>query len=287
MKRAKIDEDHFFSWIDQMLSVAHIKRVVGYASRGLGVMMLGSSMSFASLVINPVSLDLSNKQATQEIVMENQTDEVKAFNVKIQQWRQEKGNDIYTETKDVIVIPLVAKIPPKSKQKFRVILKNTPQGKEQVPYRLFFNEIPHQSTSKIDGSAITFLLNMTVPVFATGTNYKALEKATWSAEYIKKDQSLILSLANAGSKFMKIRNIAAKEIPSFMSGDWQYVLPSTVRSWTIPFGKKSDPASLALTYMEVDSFDEVKRTTTVPVSLIMANKSGVQKMADSKAGKKQ
>lgn len=264
---------------------AHTVRFAVNASKGLGLIMLASSVSFASLVINPVSVELSPKQSTQEIVMENQTEEVKAFNVKIQHWQQEKNNDVYSETKDVIVIPLVAKIPPKSKQKFRVILKAIPQEKEQATYRLFFNEIPNQTMSKLESSAITFLLNMTVPVFAMGPNYKPIEKATWSAELIKKENSILLSLANTGSKFMKIRNVAAKEIPSFKSGDWQYVLPSTVRSWTIPIGKKTDLASLAVSYTEVESFDEVKKSATVPVASMMANKSGAHKMADSKASK--
>ena len=49
------------------------------------------------------------------------------------------------ETNKIVVFPLMSKIPPKSKQKFRLVLKTRPSEPIQATYRLFFNEIAQKS----------------------------------------------------------------------------------------------------------------------------------------------
>ncbi len=183
--------------------------------------------------------------------MENQSNETKAFEVSLKRWEQDGGKDIYSDTNDIIVLPLAAKIPPQSKQKFRLVLKKPSLGTKQASYRLFFDERQYKQTSNLDNSIITFLLNMTVPVFVTGAQYKAIESITWSADIVKKDNSVVLAVANNGSKFIKIRNVTVKELPAFTSGDWQYVLPETKASFTIPLLKKTLPESLSISYASI------------------------------------
>jgi P pilus assembly chaperone PapD len=222
----------------------------------------------SNLTINPVSLEFSPKVTIQEITMENQSTETKAFELSLKRWQQDKNEDIYSDTNDIILFPLASKIPPHSKQKFRLILKNLPQNSEQIAYRLFFFERSYQTRSKDKVSAINFLLNMTVPVFVTGSKFIPIENTSWAANVVKKDSNIILSLTNNGSKFLKIRNITAKEAPSFKSGDWQYVLPAATRNWTIPFIKKATPNALTISYASVESFEEVNKSKTISIASV-------------------
>ncbi|HXW53646.1 MAG TPA: fimbria/pilus periplasmic chaperone [Myxococcota bacterium] len=230
------------------------------------IYFLMASPALSYLVINPVFLELSSKVTVQEVIMENQSSETKAFEVSLKKWEQDEGQDIYSDTSEIVVLPLATKIPPSSKQKFRLVLKSPPQGTKQVAYRLFIVERPYKTTSDNTNSIVTFLLNMTVPVFVTGTQFKAIERASWSADFAKQNNSIVLSLANQGSKFIKIRDITVKEIPAFRSGDWQYVLPGTTLSFTIPFAKKTTPESLAISYAAVDPVEEKKQSVTIPLS---------------------
>lgn len=238
---------------------------------------LCASPAFSSLVINPVILEFSPKVTVQEITLENKADDTKAFEISLKKWQQDKNEDVYTETPDLIVFPLAVKLPPKSKQKFRLILKNPPQGAEQASYRLFFVESSYQTRSKPDVSAVTFLLKMTVPVFVSGANYKPEEKVIWSADIPSKD--MVLSLKNDGNRFIKIRNVTLKEVPSFGSPDWQYVLPKTTKTWTVPLGKKVPTDSITVHYAAIESFEEKKKNAKVSLSTLkVANKTQNQKV---------
>jgi|SRR5579871_2269540 len=243
--------------------------------------------ALSSLVINPVLLEFSPKTVVQEITLDNQSGETKAFEVSLKRWQQDASEDIYTKTSEIIVFPLAAKLAPHSKQKFRLIAKSLPQGTEQSCYRLFVNERPHTTTSESDSGTVTFLLNMTVPVFATGPQFKAVDSVAWSANVVKKDDSIVLAVANNGSKFMKIRDVAAKEVPSFRSGDWQYVLPKTTRTFTMPLAKKAVPKSLSVSYAAVESFEETQKSVSVALAPVkpaskMADKTPETKVATTK-----
>jgi fimbrial chaperone protein len=93
------------------------------------------------------------------------------FQVSVKEWNQdEKGKDIYADTKEIIFFPKVMTVDPNSQRAIRIGLKTPPSSKEKT-YRLFVEEIPVQKkaeevdTKKNIKAGLTIAFRFSMPIF--------------------------------------------------------------------------------------------------------------------------
>jgi P pilus assembly chaperone PapD len=92
----------------------------------------------ASFDIKPVRLELSKETPLEKLVIKNVSDKEFPLQVRVYEWNQnEKGEDVYTETDDIIVFPKIMTIKCDEERYIRVGSKVVPGTTEKTaPRRL-------------------------------------------------------------------------------------------------------------------------------------------------------
>jgi fimbrial chaperone protein len=125
----------------------------------------------ADFQVQPTTLDLSSKVKSGVFSVINNGNEKIDFQVSVKEWNQdEKGKDIYADTKEIIFFPKVMTVDPNSQRAIRIGLKTPPSSKEKT-YRLFVEEIPVQKkaeevdTKKNIKAGLTIAFRFSMPIF--------------------------------------------------------------------------------------------------------------------------
>lgn len=232
------------------------------------------TISYALINISPVLIEFSYKQSAIEVVLDNNETQEKVFEASIKQWKQENGEDVYTETDEVLVLPAMRRVAPGSRQKFRVIVRKKTDGAMQKPFRLFFREVPHSIKNISPKAALSISFQLVLPVFVNEKNYERKDDIIWTAQYNENSKKILLKLENKGNTFFKFGALRANEIIKPINREWRYVLPNNEISWEIK-GSSSIHNILSLNFFELVDQKQVAKTNVV--ELIKPQKNSAQK----------
>ena len=120
--------------------------------------------SGASFDIKPVRLELTKENQLEKLVISNFSDTDLPIQVRAYEWHQnEKGEDIYSETGDIIVFPQITTIESGKEGYVRLGTKAFP-GKTEKTYRVYIEEMPSASSEK-QGANIRMYTKVGIPVF--------------------------------------------------------------------------------------------------------------------------
>lgn len=108
---------------------------------------LNSNANCASFNINPVLVELSQTQKIETVTIQNREKEPLTLHLKIVRWQQTNGEDQYSDSNDLLVLPNVIKIGPEQSSIIRVVFKTEADAKYEKPYRHYIQEIPAHSSS--------------------------------------------------------------------------------------------------------------------------------------------
>lgn len=206
--------------------------------RFLAVFIISVALKVSAIMITPTSLELTDTSLVGEFTLENVGTEEKLFQASIKKWEQ-KDTDIYTPTDEVIVLPLMANIAPKTKQKFRVVLKKPVPARTQRNFRLYFSETSQRSA--LNKSGLSFLITITVPIFANGKDLSPTFETGWSLTKLAKNNQGKLTLKNNGARTISLTNLALLGKSDFVDNGMHYILPGSEFSWTVSLkNTKSD-----------------------------------------------
>lgn len=214
-------------------------------------------VSFKALgtMITPTMLELSDTAMMGEFILENTNAEEKLFQASIKQWSQKDG-DIFTATDEVLVLPLMASIPPHRKQKFRVILRKTPPAQTQNTYRLFFTETKQRTM--LNKTGLSFLVTISVPVYANGKDLSTSFTTDWSLRKQTKGKGL-LTLKNSGQRTFVINKLSLVGKSEFSDDAMHYLLPGSKFSWPVSLNhNKSDDVKATYTISGMSQVTDFK-----------------------------
>lgn len=126
------------------------------------------SLSLANLTISPVKLVINKNEKVNSLIIRNNADSPRNFQIRAYKISHENGHEIDTETKDLLVTPLSFKITPGRTQVVRVALKNNSTIEElDRAYRISVQELPHQT--KKEGAHVHLVTEFKIPVSITNT----------------------------------------------------------------------------------------------------------------------
>jgi fimbrial chaperone protein len=118
----------------------------------------------ASFDIQPVRIELNDKAMLGKLTIRNVSDADFSIQIKAFEWSQnEKGDDVYQETPDVIVFPKIMTMA-KGEEKYIRLGANVQPGAKEKTYRIYIEEIPSAKTEQ-NGSNVRLFMKIGVPLF--------------------------------------------------------------------------------------------------------------------------
>jgi fimbrial chaperone protein len=182
-----------------------------------------------SFEVNPVGVTLSGTRSTGVVTVTNASDSLTVVQLQVVGWSQEKGEDVYTPSRNLLATPPIFTLPVGGQQTVRLGLMSKPDAKLETAYRLFLQEVTPPSESGVQGLQV--LLRVGIPVFVEPAGDAAPE-VHWSARRLSATQ-ISVEAVNEGSAHIQIEklklNVNAEVKP--LAERLGYILPGQRASW--------------------------------------------------------
>lgn len=183
--------------------------------------------------VDPVSIELLPGRRTTALSVRNRGGEPVSIRVHLYRWTQENGEDVHSETNELIASPPIFTVAPGGTQLVRI----GPRGQDlQGAYRVILEEIPPAAG---EGSGIRVALRMNLPLYVL-PHGGGRPNLSWSA-WRTSGGDVVIEARNQGSRHSQILGIgsidpAGGEIA--LSSEMGVVLPGSARRWNV--GRRPD-----------------------------------------------
>lgn len=203
-------------------------------------LILGAALSLAAagggappaaagtLQVNPVLVEIGEGQRSGSVTITNAENVPVVIRAAVFEWRQENGEDRYTETAAMIVSPPVITIPAGGTQIVRVGPRTAATG--SAPYRLIIEEVPDAQPT----TGIRVALRLNLPLYIRMAAGQAAD-ITWSARRTT-DGAWSIEARNNGAGWVRINAQIAGAATGLTFDDgfaFGTILPGNIRRWTV------------------------------------------------------
>ena len=208
----------------------------------------GGSAVAGSLQVTPVSFELEPPAAS-TLTVANEGDATTWLQVRVFAWTQRDGEDVLTETSDVLVSPPVAQVAPGVEQLFRIVAAGTLDASAaQSNYRLLVDELPDEPLG--EGQSVRVLLRYSLPLSITPAD---VPPGRLEAMF-EPGASPMLRVSNHGGRRVSLADVAlvspgGESHPVGQGGLLGHVLPDSTRRWPLTLPPNAD-APVRLEFMQ-------------------------------------
>ena len=202
---------------------------------GLGLLVLPVLARAASLDVDPIRVVFSAQSTITVVTLTNAGDAPATVQLEPVAWSQDKGEDVYTSTHDLLATPPIFTVQPHAKQIIRLGLRAKPDPVRENCYRLYLQEVPQ--AQQLKGLGVQMALRIGVPVFvAPAAPLKP--SLQWTLKRTS-DKELELDASNDGNAHVQVRQITltGPDGQTLTVQQAAYVLPGASRSWQVPTTK--------------------------------------------------
>jgi len=195
----------------------------------LCLFLITSMLSAASFDIKPVSVEFNDKVRLEKLVIKNVSDTDFPVQVHVYEWSQnEKGEDVYRETQDIVVFPKIMTIK-KGEERYVRLGANVLPGIKEKTYRVYVEEMASEAKEQ-QGSNIRLFMKVGIPIFITPHN-KIDDKA--EIESLSLDKGKIqLKVKNSGNSHFIVTGIDVHGL----NAEGQEAFNRTIAGWYILSG---------------------------------------------------
>lgn len=212
----------------------------------LGILWLPLPGNAAQLKITPVRVELGVDRPVEVVTVANPGKEPMLVQVRLRQWSHPLGQDVYADSRDVVVNPMVFELQPGEQQVVRVGLTRPMTAERELSYRLFVQQLPNQAA--VGPRQINTLLSLALPLFVVPQEILPPDLA-WRVEP-KSATEVAVQIENKGNLHAEISSIALSRQngEQVASIDRRiYVLPGQRREVVVPVGSLNFAERLTLT----------------------------------------
>lgn len=204
--------------------------------------------ALADLAVTPPLLQFKGDDKFNEVTIKNESNKDRLFNISIKKWSQENGEDTYTDTDDLFILPIMAQVKPNSEKVIRVILKKPASEAAQNSYRLFIREAPFGPKKETSGTSFQFLFSIIVPVFTHGKNFIPNQSLIYKAEHDTAKNKVFVTISNTGNTVQLLNKIDAKSVSNALYNQARYILPGAFYTYEFPLKVKKSMKEFTLNY---------------------------------------
>lgn len=196
--------------------------------------------------VTPLRLDLSARQKTTFLELTNLSQRSMNIEVKLFEWEQVSGKDVYRPSKDLFFAPPITRVPSGAKKTVRFRLTAAPDKRLEKSYRVYVKHLPTENAP----SGTTFNLQMGIPVFIKPKEFSSPQFTT-QAIYDAASQAIRLTMSNVGNIHIKVKSIGLFTASAMKRGverlteadhlasanqsltNTNYILPNATQQWVI------------------------------------------------------
>jgi fimbrial chaperone protein len=184
--------------------------------------------------VSPTRVEFKGDHRTAVMTLRNADDAPLTVQASLVSWTQPDGEDVYTDTRELLVTPPVFTIAPKGEQIVRLALRREVDATREMPYRIFFQEIPQAQNPTFNG--LNIALRVGVPIFVIP---KAPAESTLHWEIARTaDGKLQIAATNTGNAHVQVTDFklsfAATDVEKTSINVVKYVLPGSRMIWLTP-----------------------------------------------------
>jgi fimbrial chaperone protein len=170
----------------------------------LCLFLFSSMLSAATFDIKPVRIEFNDKVRLEKLVIKNVSDIDFPVQVHIYEWSQnEKGEDVYRETQDIVVFPKIMTIK-KGEERYIRLGANVLPGAKEKTYRVYVEEMA-SGTKEEQGATVRLFMKVGIPIFITPPN-KIEDKAEIEGISMVKGK-IQIKVKNAGNSHFIVTGI--------------------------------------------------------------------------------
>ena len=189
------------------------------------------SAAAGSFSLAPIRLEMDRGHSTGVLTLHNDADAPVTIQIETVAWSQPADADHYAPSRDLIVTPPVFVVPPKGEQIVRVARRAKADADSELPYRLFFQEVPDSTPQS--GTGLKIALRVGIPVFVIAPG--AAPELTFSAASDTAG-ALEITATNHGRAHVQITDFEVRNesgaVLGAVSGS-RYLLPGASARWTV------------------------------------------------------
>jgi fimbrial chaperone protein len=191
--------------------------------------LTGMAAGAQALSVLPVNIFFTPGQRATSLTVTNQGKSETAIQIRAFAWNQPDGNDKLTASDEVVASPPLATMAPGATQVVRLILRQSPQGREAT-YRILLDQIPPPA----EPGVVHMVLRLSIPIFAQ-PEIRSFADVQF---HLERDAGQIYLVGfNAGNLHESIRDIALTTSDGRKlkedSNTSPYILAGATRRWHI------------------------------------------------------
>lgn len=221
--------------------------------------LLPFSSALAGYSISPVRLYLKAEDKLTTLNISNGNDTEATFQLAVYKWTRVNGEDVYTESKDLLVTPVVFSFAPDKTQLIRIAQKHNKVIKTEQSYRLFLKEVPSRQAT--ENNSVNVVLQFGVPIFLVPDKSNS---GDLKCKFTSKEDKLKLTCKNTHNLHVLATAIETSEKDGMPPNEIrisQYFFPNEESTVTL-----NKPADFSMHNPTLITFYEGKRIST-PLTL--------------------
>jgi len=196
---------------------------------------IGSAFA-SSIAVNPIRVNLSEKQKTSPMVVRNSGAEPSVVQLQVMSWSQHDGKDVLIPSRDLLATPPIFTVPAGGTQTVRVGLRQRTDAKTEGSYRLILQEVPPAAKPEFRGLRVALRLSVPIFIAPAGAMTRSL---AWQADVMPTadSQDLRISSTNIGNAHVQVLGFKlysdGAELPLLSRVESSYLLPGQGREWSL------------------------------------------------------
>ncbi len=182
-----------------------------------------------ALTVLPVHVQIAQGQKAATLSVTNAGSAETSIQIRAYAWAQPNGDDQLTSTDAVVVSPPIATIAPGATQIVRLVLRRTPESREDT-YRILLDQIPPPAELGI----VHVVLRISIPIFAQPKT-RAISHLKFHIESSAQQKFLLAAndgVVHEALSNLELRTTNGEKLETGFSGS-QYVLAGSARRWLI------------------------------------------------------
>lgn len=223
---------------------------------GLALLTMSEPASAGDFQVSPVRVSLSSTAQAGMVTVSNRAGAPVRLQLQGFAWSETVGGEqVLTPSERLVIFPTLLELNPGESRRVRIGLSGQPATTEET-YRLIVEELPDHRTPDPKGVAIR--MRMSIPVFATSGEGKALGAITEARVLPGRERKLRIELGNLGERHFKAGRIEVElelkgrpPLTAKLSG-W-YVLAGQRRQHLVELPREARCITRATISVETDS----------------------------------
>jgi len=229
------------------------RRIVRTLICGLSILLPTAAWP-GDFSVSPIRIFLDKDRKADVVTVTNSGTVPLQFEIRPREWTQNAtGEDVYVDTRDVLVFPRLMTLEGGESRDVRVGMK-IPPGTTEKTYRVFIAELPPQSAdddANAGGTNVAFLISFAAPIF-----YSPIKRdpTLEIARFDLADNRIDATLANGGNVHLFVEEMSVVGLNATGGEVYRetiperYLLAGTTRSYTLDLSPAQCEALASIAY---------------------------------------